>query len=49
MVLAAGRSERLAPVTGGGSKALIRLAGVSLVDRAIRAVLATGVEEVLAW
>src|SRR5207237_6734683 len=47
VVLAAGRSERLATVTGGGSKALIRLAGVSLVERAIRAVLGAGVEEVL--
>ena len=27
MVLAAGRSERLASVTGGGSKALLRLGG----------------------
>jgi choline kinase/phosphatidylglycerophosphate synthase len=47
VVLAAGRSERLAPVTGGGSKALIRLAGVSLVERAVRATLATGLEEVI--
>jgi len=47
VVLAAGRSERLATVTGGGSTTLIRLAGVSLVERAIRAVLGAGVEEVL--
>ena len=46
-VLAAGRSERLAQVTGGGSKALIRLAGVSLVERAVRAMLGSGIEEVL--
>jgi 1L-myo-inositol 1-phosphate cytidylyltransferase / CDP-L-myo-inositol myo-inositolphosphotransferase len=47
VVLAAGRSERLAQVTGGGSKALIRLAGVSLVERAVRATLATGIEKVI--
>jgi len=47
VVLAAGRSERLAQVTGGGSKALIRLAGVSLVERAVRSTLATGIEEVI--
>lgn len=47
VVLAAGRSERLAPVTGGGSKALIRLAGVSLVERAVRTMLRSGIEEVV--
>jgi choline kinase/phosphatidylglycerophosphate synthase len=47
VILAAGRSERLEQVTGGGSKALIRLAGVSLVERAVRATLATGIEEVI--
>jgi hypothetical protein len=36
VVLAAGRSERLASVTGGGSKALLRLGGLSLVERAVR-------------
>jgi CDP-L-myo-inositol myo-inositolphosphotransferase len=47
VVLAAGRSERLASVTGGGSKALNRLAGVSLVERAVRTLLGSGIEEVL--
>jgi 1L-myo-inositol 1-phosphate cytidylyltransferase / CDP-L-myo-inositol myo-inositolphosphotransferase len=47
VVLAAGRSERLARATGGGSKALIRLAGVSLVERAVRRMLGSGMEEVL--
>lgn len=47
VVLAAGRSERIARVTGGGSKALVRLAGVSLVERAVRTLLGSGIEEVL--
>jgi CDP-L-myo-inositol myo-inositolphosphotransferase len=47
VVLAAGRSERLAGVTGGGSKALNRLGGISLVERAIRTLLGSGIEDVL--
>src|SRR5918996_6299116 len=47
VVLAAGRSERLRAVTGGGSKALVRLGGLRLVERAIRTLLATGVERVI--
>jgi 1L-myo-inositol 1-phosphate cytidylyltransferase / CDP-L-myo-inositol myo-inositolphosphotransferase len=47
VVLAAGRSERLASVTGGGSKALLRLGGLSLVERAVRSLLAAGLERVL--
>lgn len=47
VVLAAGRSERLRAVTGGGSKALVRLGGLRLVERAIRTVLAAGVERVV--
>src|SRR5918995_24454 len=47
VVLAAGRSERLAAVTGGGSKALLRLGGLSLVERAVRSLLAAGLERVL--
>jgi choline kinase/phosphatidylglycerophosphate synthase len=35
VVLAAGRSERLAAVTGGGSKALLRLGGLSLLERVL--------------
>jgi CTP:molybdopterin cytidylyltransferase MocA len=33
VVLAAGRSERIRSITGGGSKALLRLGGLSLVER----------------
>jgi choline kinase/phosphatidylglycerophosphate synthase len=47
VMLAAGRSERLAGVTGGGSKALIRLGGLSLVERAVRELLALGLERIL--
>ena len=46
-MLAAGRSERLASVTRGGSKALLRLGGLSLVERAVRSLLAAGLERVL--
>jgi 1L-myo-inositol 1-phosphate cytidylyltransferase / CDP-L-myo-inositol myo-inositolphosphotransferase len=47
VVLAAGSSERLRPVTGGGSKALVRLGGLRLVERAIRTLLRLGVERVV--
>jgi choline kinase/phosphatidylglycerophosphate synthase len=47
VVLAAGRSERLESVTGGGSKALLRLGGLSLVERAVRTLLGRGLERVL--
>ncbi len=47
VVLAAGRSERLAAVTGGGSKALVRVGGLSLVERAVRTLLAAGIERVV--
>lgn len=47
LVLAAGRSERLRPVTGGGSKALVRLGGLRLVERAIRTLLSHGMERVV--
>jgi 1L-myo-inositol 1-phosphate cytidylyltransferase / CDP-L-myo-inositol myo-inositolphosphotransferase len=47
VVLAAGRSERLDAVTRGGSKALLRLGGLSLVERAVRSLLARGLEQVL--
>jgi choline kinase len=46
-VLAAGRSERLDLVTRGGSKALLRLGGLNLVERAVRSLLARGLERVL--
>ena len=47
VVLAAGRSERLKDVTGGGSKALVRVGGRSLVERAVRGLLAEGVERIV--
>jgi choline kinase len=47
VVLAAGRSVRLGSVTGGGSKALLRLGGSSLVERAVRSLLARRLERVL--
>jgi choline kinase/phosphatidylglycerophosphate synthase len=47
VVLAAGRSQRLESVTGGGSKVLLRLGGLSLVERAVRTLLAAGLERVL--
>lgn len=47
VVLAAGASERLRKVTGGGSKALLRLGGATLVERAVRALLAAGVDRVI--
>jgi choline kinase/phosphatidylglycerophosphate synthase len=47
VVLAAGRSERLGRLTRGGSKALLRLGGLSLVERAVRTLLAGGLERVL--
>jgi 1L-myo-inositol 1-phosphate cytidylyltransferase / CDP-L-myo-inositol myo-inositolphosphotransferase len=47
VVLAAGRSERLRLVTHGRSKLLIRLGGVTLVERAVRSLLAAGLERIL--
>jgi choline kinase/phosphatidylglycerophosphate synthase len=47
VVLAAGRSERLESVTRGGSKALLRLGGLSLAERAVRSLLACGLQRVL--
>jgi 1L-myo-inositol 1-phosphate cytidylyltransferase / CDP-L-myo-inositol myo-inositolphosphotransferase len=47
VVLAAGRSTRLAGMTGGGSKALLRVGGLSLVERAVRRLLELGMEEVV--
>src|SRR5438445_11238896 len=48
VVLAAGRSERLARVTGGGSKALVRVGGLTLVGRAVRTLLGAGLRRVVA-
>jgi choline kinase/phosphatidylglycerophosphate synthase len=47
VVLAAGRSERLKAVTRGGSKALVQLGGLTLIERAVRGLLNIGVEKVL--
>jgi choline kinase/phosphatidylglycerophosphate synthase len=47
VVLAAGRSERLRELTGDGSKALVRIGGLPLVERAVRTLLAAGVPRVL--
>jgi 1L-myo-inositol 1-phosphate cytidylyltransferase / CDP-L-myo-inositol myo-inositolphosphotransferase len=47
VVLAAGRSERLSTFTRNGSKALLRLGGLTLVERAVRGLLACGIEEVV--
>jgi CDP-L-myo-inositol myo-inositolphosphotransferase len=47
VVLAAGRSERLSEVTGGGSKALVRAGGPRLVERAVRSLLLEGLERVV--
>jgi choline kinase/phosphatidylglycerophosphate synthase len=47
LVLAAGRSQRLAGVTGGGSKALVRVGGLTLVERAVRTLLRIGIERVV--
>jgi choline kinase/phosphatidylglycerophosphate synthase len=47
VVLAAGRSERLGKVTGGGSKALVQLGGLRLTERVVRTLLASGLEPIL--
>lgn len=47
VILAAGRSSRLASVTGRGSKALVRVGGLALLERAVRNLLATGIERVV--
>lgn len=47
VILAAGRSERLRAVTGGGSKALVRLGGLALVERTVRTLVAAGIERIV--
>jgi choline kinase/phosphatidylglycerophosphate synthase len=47
VLLAAGRSERFHHMTRGGSKTLVRLGGLPLVERAVRSLLALGLEEVV--
>ncbi len=46
-MLAAGRSERLQSVTGGGSKALIRLGGLAIVQRTVLTLLSYGLDRVV--
>jgi choline kinase/phosphatidylglycerophosphate synthase len=47
VILAAGRSDRLQSVTGGGSKALIRLGGLAIVQRMVLTLLSYGLEKVI--
>ncbi len=47
VILAAGRSSRLASETAHGSKALLRVGGLTLLERAIRTLLAAGMEQVV--
>jgi len=47
VVLAAARSERLDQTSGGRSKALVRLGGLRLSERAVRNLLASGLERIL--
>ncbi|MFL6043031.1 MAG: NTP transferase domain-containing protein [Gaiellales bacterium] len=47
VVLAAGQSERMSPLTAGDSKAQLRVGGVSLVERAVRRLLSLGIEDVI--
>jgi len=46
VVLAAGRSARMAGATRHGSKALLRFGGVPLVERVVRRLLALGIDDV---
>jgi choline kinase/phosphatidylglycerophosphate synthase len=47
VILAAGRSERMGRLTAGGSKALLRLGGVPLIERAIRRMHTLGIDDVV--
>jgi choline kinase len=47
VILAAGKSERLRLITRGRSKLLLHLGGISLLDRAVRTLLAAGLERVV--
>ena len=47
VILAAGRSERMGLLTAGGSKALLRLGGVPLIERAIQRMHSLGIEDVI--
>ena len=47
VVLAAGRSERLASMSRGGSKALLRVGGLPLVELSVRRLHALGIDRVV--
>ncbi len=47
MVLAAGLSSRMAPRSDGRSKAMLRLGGLTLIDRCVRTLETLGLEEIL--
>jgi MurNAc alpha-1-phosphate uridylyltransferase len=47
MVLAAGRGERMRPLTDGLPKPLLRLKGAALIEHPLRALAAAGVAEVV--
>ncbi len=47
VVLAAGLSSRMVVETGGGSKAPLRIGGLSLVERAMRRLLGLGLERIV--
>ena len=47
VILAAGSSERMRALTAGGSKAHLRLGGVSLIERAVVRLLGAGISDVI--
>jgi CDP-L-myo-inositol myo-inositolphosphotransferase len=47
VILAAGRSERMSSHTGGSSKVALRLGGLTLLERNIRALWQAGIERVV--
>ncbi|TML00597.1 MAG: hypothetical protein E6G40_05525, partial [Actinobacteria bacterium] len=47
VVLAAGRATRLGEVTDGHSKLLLRVGGLTLIERAVRMLLASGLDRVV--
>ena len=47
VVLAAGNSERLRTVTGGGSKLLLRMGGLPLIERTVRTATRIGMGRIV--
>ncbi len=47
VVLAAGNSERLRTVTGGGSKLLLRIGGLPLIERTVRMAIRIGMDRIV--